>query len=50
MKELRNLKRKIKRAETVKTLQRCIRQLDKWLIELQAANRPAPKEEAIGNI
>jgi hypothetical protein len=40
MKELMNLKKKIKRARTVKTLERYTRQLDQWLIELHAANWP----------
>jgi Rps23 Pro-64 3,4-dihydroxylase Tpa1-like proline 4-hydroxylase len=38
--EFNNLKRKIKRARTVKVLDRYTKQLDQWLIEIQAANRP----------
>jgi hypothetical protein len=40
MKELMNLKRKIKRARTVKTLERYTKQLDTWLEEIRAASRP----------
>lgn len=39
-KELMNLKRKIKRAKTVKTLERYTKQLDTWLEEIRAASRP----------
>ena len=40
MKELMNLKRKIKRAKSVKTLERYGKQLDKWIEEIRLSNRP----------
>jgi len=42
-----NLKRKIKRARKIGTLQRYTRQLDQWLEELRLANRPVHRHSYV---